>query len=76
MKKLLILLVVLTGCSIELRQEKPAEVNVNHKIDLTEVEKYFISYCEAENPDFTEIELDQCVDKLMVGFVEALGNNL
>jgi hypothetical protein len=63
------LLIMLTaGCSIQVGPEGPLEVI--HKVDISEIEKYFEDYCRIENPEYTEIELETCVSEHLVKFLE------
>lgn len=63
MYKLLFLCLFLSSCG-------PHVVNVNHKIeiDLTNLEKYFITMCEREQPEAVE----QCKDEKITQFFELI----
>lgn len=65
-----------TGCGINLKQDTPVEVNVNHKLDLSGVEEYFERACRADNPGFNEKQVNDCVDDFMVDFIESFEGNL
>jgi hypothetical protein len=70
----LMLILLLAGCTITVRQEEPAVVE--HRINLDEVEEYFVKACAAElnteNPDI----IDECVADYMANFIELFGDSL
>lgn len=74
--KYLVLTLLLFSCGIDLRQDKPVEVNVNHRIDLYQVEKYFETICRNDNPAFNDEQVFECVDEYMADFIESLGDKL
>lgn len=74
--KYVILTVLLFSCGIELRQKEPVEVNVNHKLDLYQVEQYFKTVCEEEHPNFNDAEIYECVDEYMAKFIQSIGDAL
>ena len=71
MKYLLVLLFVLTGCGKH-EVKVSGDVDVHHKIELTDVRKYFIAECTEENPAFTQEEIDTCADAKVGNFLSVL----
>jgi hypothetical protein len=72
--KYIFLSLLMTGCSITLRQDQPAVVE--HRINLDDVEEYFYRACEAELPDGISPDIEKCVDTYMAKFIETLGDAL
>lgn len=78
-KKLLFLVLILSGCALELKQNEPFEVKdvtvhhiVNWKLDFDKLKSFFLNSCSLENPGFTEEELDTCADIKVSEFLDAL----
>ena len=69
----LAILVILTGCGINVRHSGQGEVI--HKIDISEIEKYFDRACREEFPFYSEAEIEECVVDYVTGFLEGMSQN-
>ena len=69
----LAILVILAGCGINVRHSGQGEVI--HKIDLSEIEKYFDQACREEFPFYSEEEIEACVVDYVTGFLESVAEN-
>jgi hypothetical protein len=78
MKKILFLLLFLSGCGphkVEVEQKTPITVEHVVKIDEKQLAKYFEIICLEENPNYTDSELQDCIDNEIAKFLNIVNGD-
>lgn len=74
MKKLLILIPFLAaGCGpykVQVEQKDP--IVVTHKLDTSDLEKYFKAKCVQNNPGADDATIQTCVDSSVADFLDTI----
>lgn len=63
MKKLSILLILTAaGCGGHYDAKVGGDVYVHHQIEVTDLRRYFLAECEADDPSGSQEEHEECAD--------------